>query len=322
MKEIAIISGKGGTGKTSITAALAGLEKKCSMVDCDVDGANLSLIAKHEVLEEEDFVQGDNFSIDEELCSACGKCRSLCRFNAISKDFIINPIFCEGCGVCAFFCPTQAISHEEKVSGKIFSSHTERGPFFHARLGIGEGNTGKLVSQLRKKNSIELRKNEEILVTYLDGPPGTGCPLIATITGVHAALIVTEPSVSAIHDLVRLEELCRKFKIKMFLCINRADINEALSQDIELFSRDRGITFTERINYDPLFLKAQKEGMNIMDFTENETAVAIRNIHSRLSDFIKGKDHESPEVPSIHEGSSGEKSICKFVEKPEYVGVL
>jgi len=287
MKEIAIISGKGGTGKTSITAALSSLDEKCSIVDCDVDAANLSLICEHEVFDTEDFMQGKKYTIDMDKCVKCGKCISLCRFDAINDDYVIDPVFCEGCGVCSFFCMNRAIEGKENNSGTIFTSKTERGPFYHARLGIGEGNSGKLVARLREMNSMKLLNRKDIPVTYLDGPPGTGCPVIATIAGVNAVLLVTEPSISAIHDLKRISQLCKHFRIKTFLCINKADINTELSDQIKTFCQENDIELSGQINYDPLFLQSQKEGKNIIDFASNETVDEIKQIHKKLSDFIK-----------------------------------
>lgn len=285
MKEIAIISGKGGTGKTSITAALTDLEKNCAFVDCDVDASNLHLIKKPEIKEKLPFVQGLEFQINKDLCTGCNKCVKLCRFDAISEDFVIDKISCEKCGVCAFFCPEQAIESKDNECGEIFISETEQGPFIFSKLGIGEGNSGKLVDRIRKdiKNLAEEANVEKI---YIDGSPGTGCPVIASITGTQLVVIITEPNLSAMHDLERAVELTAHFRIKTLVCINKADINPDVAGRIKEFCNARNIQVAGEIGYDPDFIEAQKAGKSIISFSDGPAVQAVKELHKAIQEAL------------------------------------
>ncbi|MBT8368300.1 MAG: ATP-binding protein, partial [Deltaproteobacteria bacterium] len=199
MKELIVISGKGGTGKTSLMAAFSSLAENKVLCDTDVDAADLHLIMDPDVIRHTDFQSGNTAVIRKDHCSECDLCREMCRFNAISADYIVNPIDCEGCGVCVHFCPEKAIDFPENTCGEWFVSDTRFGPMVHARLGIAEENSGKLVTLVRQEaRKIAEEKNLDLILT--DGPPGVGCPVIASIGGASAVLIVTEPTVSGKHD--------------------------------------------------------------------------------------------------------------------------
>ncbi|MBD3375370.1 P-loop NTPase [candidate division KSB1 bacterium] len=289
MKELVIISGKGGTGKTSITAAFAGLAKHAVLADCDVDAADLHLVMAPKVVQQESFIGGKVAEIDPRRCSQCGQCLQVCRFDAITVDFRIQPIACEGCGVCVWNCPEKAIDFNPRKSGDWFISKTRFGTMVHAKLGIAEENSGKLVTKVRKqaREVAEKQKAEFLLV---DGPPGIGCPVIAAIGGADHALIVTEPSRSAIHDMKRTIELCNHFKIPMTVCINRADINKELTGSIEIFCQDNGIVVAGKIPYDSALTKAQIAGKTITEFDNGPLQDLFVQLWQSLSARIQVKE--------------------------------
>jgi MinD superfamily P-loop ATPase len=284
MVELVIASGKGGTGKTSIVGSLASLAKKAILVDCDVDAANLHLIISHTVLTEHDFSSSSKASIIEDKCSSCGICKDSCRFGAIEYDmslspvpYRIDPLSCEGCGLCKQVCPEDAIAFDPVISGEWFESNSEYGPFYHARLGIAEANSGKLVSLLRNQAREEAKasKTEFIIV---DGPPGIGCPVIASLTGATYLLLVTEPSLSAIHDMKRLIELANHFKIKAGVCINKCDINSDLTGEIESYAEANEIRVHGRIPFDKKFTEAQIQGKPYLHIASKQNADIIGKI--------------------------------------------
>lgn len=285
MKELAVISGKGGTGKTSISAALIALQEKCVSVDCDVDAANLHLLLNPEVKSKYDFYHGQKFTIKSELCNGCGKCIKLCKFDAISDDFVIDPISCEGCSVCAFFCPRQAITGYDNNCGEVFLGESEHGPAAFSRLDPGEGNSGKLVAKLRDE-AKNMASNNGLELIILDGPPGTGCPVISTITGINLMLVVTEPNISALHDLKRVIELSEHFRLKSLVCINRADINPGIRNAIRDYCKTKGIVIAAEINSDPAFLEAQREGQDIIAYNgsldNSETISEIKKLNETI----------------------------------------
>lgn len=248
-REVVIISGKGGTGKTTIAACFAALAESKVLADADVDAADLFILLKPRVRRQEEFRSGHKAWLDPGLCTQCGQCVELCRAGAISKDFRIDPVGCEGCAVCAHFCPAGAIEMRECVCGQWFVSDTVYGPFVHARLGAGEENSGKLVTLVRHEARLiaEERKLDWIIV---DGPPGIGCPVISSVTGASAVLIVTEPTVSGIHDMKRVAELAAHFRVPSAVCINKWDINAEVAEEIALFCRKQGIPLAGRIPYD------------------------------------------------------------------------
>ncbi len=294
-REIVVISGKGGTGKTSIVGSLAYLFKNSIIVDCDVDAADLHLILKGDTSSANNFIGGRKAEIIPEICNECGLCTEYCRFEAIMEQkttlknnliqFAIDEYVCEGCGVCALFCPMQAIKMKDNISGEWFLTETKYGPLLHARLGIAQANSGKLVSLLRKK-AQELaagNNNEQIII---DGPPGIGCPVIASLTGTNYALIITEPTLSAIHDMERLLELTRHFGIKTGICINKSDINKNLAARIEHIATGKGLKVLARIPYDSTFTQAQIKGMPYMEYSRNGISKHIERLWKNLKEEI------------------------------------
>jgi len=224
MKEVVVLSGKGGTGKTSLVGSFAAIAQSKVLADCDVDAADLHLLLNPEQKEENEFWSGQVAVIDGEKCTECGLCQELCYFHAIS-DFKVDPVSCEGCGFCYHACPDKAITMTECLSGHWFVSQTRYGPLVHARLGIAEENSGKLVAVVRQNaRSIAERENHEYIIT--DGPPGIGCPVISSLSGTDLALLVTEPTLSGIHDLERVLGVCRHFGVPALVCVNKYDINE------------------------------------------------------------------------------------------------
>lgn len=280
MKQIVIISGKGGTGKTTLTASFASLAENKIMCDCDVDAADLFLLLNPDIQKEEDFIGLKNAYIDMEKCNQCGKCMENCRFDAIS-DFKVNPIKCEGCGVCEFVCPTGAITMIDTPNGKIFSSETKYGPFFYAKLYPGAGNSGKLVTEIRKRafKLAEEKKNDFIII---DGSPGIGCPVIASISGTNTALIVIEPTLSGEHDFMRIAGLTEHFKIKTLVCINKFDINKEITERIENICKEKNITVAGKIPYDSLVIKSMIENKPVVEFVDNEVTAEIKKIWNIL----------------------------------------
>lgn len=231
MKEVAIISGKGGTGKTTVTAALAGMWKNKILVDCDVDAANLHLVLNPQVVQETAFYSGKKAHLDLERCSQCGACRKVCRFEAINGQFLIDALSCTGCGACTLVCPREAITLHPNLAGRWFVSATLSGPMVHAALGIAEDNSGKLVAQIRSV-AKELAAEQGYRTILIDGPPGIGCPVISAITGVDLVVAVTEPTLSGLHDLERILNLAQSFKIKSLVCINKYDLNVEIAAEI------------------------------------------------------------------------------------------
>ena len=287
MKEIVIISGKGGTGKTSIIAAFASLVENKVLCDADVDAADLHLIMDPEVKEHHDFESGHTAIINQDKCTECGLCRDLCRWDAISEDFVVDSIECEGCGVCYYFCPEKAIDFPLNTCGEWYLSETRFGPMAHARLGIAEENSGKLVTLIRQEGKKLAEKNNlDLLLT--DGPPGIGCPVIASLGGATAVLIVTEPTVSGRHDMERVAELAAFFKIPAMMCVNKFDLNPSAGEAIEAFARERDISVIGRVPFDPAFTKAMVQGKTIVEFDgQSEGCVAVKGIWETLAQRLE-----------------------------------
>ncbi|HNX52625.1 MAG TPA: ATP-binding protein [Pontiellaceae bacterium] len=288
MKELVIISGKGGTGKTSITASFATLAKNAVLADCDVDAADLHLILNPEIRKRHDFYSGHEAVIRGTDCTGCGLCAELCRFDAVKKfeeKFRIEPSSCEGCGVCVEFCPVKAIDFPDRLCGDWFVSKTRCGTMVHARLGIGAENSGKLVSTVRQqaKHFATAVQAEWILV---DGPPGTGCPVIASITGADALLAVTEPTLCGQHDLLRILELARHFQIPAFVCVNKWDINPALTAAIEAASTGAGATVLTRIPYDRSITEAQINGQSVVEHNDGTASQFIQTLWEKLCQLL------------------------------------
>ncbi len=282
MKELVVISGKGGTGKTSIVAALAFLAQNKVMADCDVDASDLHLVLSPKIIKEEDFPGNKIAVVDKDRCIRCGDCAAQCKFDAISINIEIDPISCEGCGVCTYFCPEDAITLEEKKSGTWFISETDYGPMVHARLGIAEDNSGKLVTLVRKEAmKVAKEKGYELIIT--DGSPGIGCPVISSITGASLVLVVTEPSVPGVHDMKRVVELAQNFKIKTALCINKYDLNDENTEEIESFCKSNNIDVVARIPYDVDFTKAQVAVKSIVEYSDGTASREIKNMWEKLN---------------------------------------
>ena len=286
MKEIVIISGKGGTGKTTMTAAFASLAKNKVMADCDVDAADLHLILSPEIQHEEDFYSGKTAFIRENDCTQCGKCAEVCQFDAISPDFIVDPIACEGCGVCVYFCPACAIDFNDNFSGRWFISNTRFGPMVHAKLGIAEENSGKLVTLVRRQAKL-LAEKGNLDYIIIDGAPGIGCPVISSITGANAVLVVTEPTLSGRHDLERVVSLAAgHFQIPTFVCVNKYDLNEEMTDQIENFCHEMNINFVGKIPYDTIVTDAMVQAKTIIEFSDGVISKEINKMWARINRSI------------------------------------
>ncbi len=278
MKEIVILSGKGGTGKTSLTAAFAHLSDNLVVCDADVDAADFHLLAHPDIIEQHDFVAGNAAVIDRDKCTECGTCIDVCRFEAVSNEFFINEITCEGCGVCVKFCPEQIIGFPEKRCGEWYISDSRFGPLVHARLGIAEENSGKLVALVRKEARFLAEKTKaDILLT--DGPPGIGCPVIASLSGADAVILIVEPTVSGVHDMKRVAELALHFRVPCMLSINKYDINAELTSNIEQTSEEMGIEVLGKIPFDPVFIRSMAVGKNIFEYGEHSVTLdAVQSV--------------------------------------------
>jgi MinD superfamily P-loop ATPase len=283
INELVIISGKGGTGKTSLMAAFASLAENKVLCDADVDAADLHLITSPEVLLRKDFQAGNTAVINKDLCTECGLCREMCRWDAIGDAYEVNSIGCEGCGVCVHFCPETAIEFPEKTCGEWFVSDTRCGPMVHARLGIAEENSGKLVTLVRQE-ARKLAGDRNMGLILTDGPPGVGCPVIASMGGASAVLIVTEPTVSGKHDMERVAQLAAHFNIPALICVNKFDFNLELTQEMENYAGEKGIACLGRIPFDPVFTKAMIQAQTILEYnTGSKAGQAVKDIWRRLS---------------------------------------
>lgn len=285
MKELVVISGKGGTGKTSLVAALASLNENMVLADCDVDAADLHLILQPDIQEQGEFVGGKVARIDPEKCTECGMCQIVCRFDAVSEDFQVNEIDCEGCGVCVWSCPAKAIEFVPKVSGNWYVSNTRYGTMVHSQLGIAEENSGKLVTFVRRK-AQEIARNTQADFILVDGPPGTGCPVIAAIGNADQLLIVTEPTVSAKHDMERVVQLARHFDVPASICINKFDLNLDLTSEIEQFAQKENLPLAGKIPYDNSITEAQMQGKSILEFGTSEIQNSFKAVWKEILEKI------------------------------------
>lgn len=290
MKEIVVISGKGGTGKTSITASFAALAANLVIADCDVDASDMHLITDPETSEKHSFMSGVEAVIDQDKCVGCGKCAELCRFNAISTDSVINRSiveshFCEGCGVCTLVCPQNCIELRERLCGEWYVSDTRLGTMVHARLGAGGENSGKLVAKVRKEAGVRAKENGSDLI-IIDGPPGIACPVIASVTGVDAIVCITEPSLSGLHDLKRVMELSKHFRSKLFIVINRWDINRKLTEKIEEYAGETGAEVLGRVPVDGYVNTAQLHRRSVVEISDSGAAQEIKYIWEKLCQRI------------------------------------
>jgi MinD superfamily P-loop ATPase len=281
MREIVVLSGKGGTGKTSIVGSLAALAKGKVLADCDVDAADLHLLLKPTIKEKNEFWSGQLAQIDEEKCTECGLCQELCHFDAI-KDYKVDPIACEGCGFCAHICPTDAITMKENMSGHWFISDTKYGPLVHARLGIAQENSGKLVAQVRQEaRRIAAERGSDFIIS--DGPPGIGCPVISSLSGAHLALMVAEPTLSGIHDLERVLGVCRHFGVPAAVAINKYDLNEENSRRIEDYCQQQGIGLAARIPFDNAVTEAIVRGLPVVEYADGKVSREIAGLWDSIS---------------------------------------
>jgi len=294
MKELVVISGKGGTGKTSLVASFAALSKNKVLADCDVDAADLHLVMDPCVRHREPFKGGKKARIVAERCTGCGECERLCRFDAVIADgqidgvdqFRIDPIACEGCGVCTLVCPTDAVEFEEVVNGHWFVSETRHGPMVHARLGIAESNSGKLVSIVREQaRGIAVKHGLDLVL--IDGPPGIGCPVIASVAGSDLLLAVTEPTLSGLHDFERVRQLAGHFKIKAVICINKCDLNPEITAKIEEHCNETGVEIVGRIPYDNAVTKAQIQKKSVIEYCDQPISKKIRHMWERVSQILE-----------------------------------
>jgi MinD superfamily P-loop ATPase len=284
MRQLVVISGKGGTGKTSLVAAFAALSTRAVLADCDVDAADLHLVLQPSTVYRELFSSAKRATIDATRCTRCGVCEDLCRFGAISNVVddagqavegpAVDPVACEGCGVCAWFCDEAAIDLVPVVSGEWFLSETRHGPMVHARLAAAAENSGKLVSLVRSQARITAQTRNLDLVV-IDGAPGIGCPVIASITGADLVLVVTEPTLSGLHDLGRVISLTEHFEIPAMVLVNKFDVNEELSSEAEEFARARGARIAGRVRYDDAVTEAQIRGLSVVEHSVHGAAADI-----------------------------------------------
>lgn len=290
MKEIVVISGKGGTGKTSLTASFAFLGGKDVIVaDCDVDAADMHLLLQPDFSDQDDFYSGELAHINQNECIRCGRCAQVCRFDAIpviEGKFIVDPLSCEGCGYCARVCPTDAITNKELNVGKWYISNIKTGSIMvHAKLGIGADNSGKLVAKV-KDEAKDIADEERAEYLIVDGSPGVGCPVVSSLSGASFVVLVTEPSVSGLHDLKRVYELVKKFHLKTGCIINKSDINKKITAEIIEFLKEENIVHISNLPYDEDFTKAMTNGETIVEYSNKELKKLIVNGWNKIKESV------------------------------------
>jgi len=306
MKELIVISGKGGTGKTSIVASFAALaENRAVLADGDVDAADLHLVLEPRVLRRENFVGGNKARIKPGHCTACGKCEELCRFDAIyydgpgngrvGKTFRVDALACEGCGVCAHYCAEDAIEFAPAITGQWFVSETRFGPMVHAKMGIGAENSGKLVTLIRQ-TAKDIAVERRLDLILCDGSPGIGCPVIASLTAASLALVVVEPTASGLHDFRRVAELLSSLGVPGLMTVNKADLNDEVARRLETEARQLGIPPVGRVPYDPAVTHAQIARKTVTETSNGPAAKAICEIWNEVEERLQ---------TSIPSGSSG-----------------
>jgi len=286
IKQITVLSGKGGTGKTTLTAAFAALAKDAIVADCDVDAPDLHMLLHPKIIERQEFKGSKLAVINENKCIKCGLCREKCRFDAITEELKVDPFSCEGCGVCAIVCPANAITLTERISGHAYISKTRFGFMVHAMLKPGEANSGKLVT-LVKQNAKMLAEKENIPLIIVDGPPGIGCPVIASIANVDVGLVISEPTMSGIHDLKRAILLLRHFDIPPLVCINMYDINRDNAEKILDFCKENNIEVAGKIPFDRKVIEAMTNGKTIIEYSpESNVAKEVREIWRKICNIL------------------------------------
>ena len=280
---ISVLSGKGGTGKTTVVAALSELTKNVIKVDCDVDAPNLYLFYKGMDVEKKNFYGGKKAKINKSLCIECEICEEVCKFGAI-KNWTIDPFSCEGCGACTLVCPQNAIKLVDEKTADTFITKTDKGILSRAMMGIGSDGSGKLVTELRK-NAKRFTENNSIV--SLDGSPGIGCSVIASITDTDIALIVTEPTRSGLDDLKRILELAEHFETQVMICVNKYDINPDMTSQIENFAREKNLFVVGKIPFDKLVMKSVNTLKPITEFAESPARKAIEEMWVRMNSLMK-----------------------------------
>jgi MinD superfamily P-loop ATPase len=276
MKEVVVLSGKGGTGKTSIVGSLAAIVKRKVLSDCDVDAADLHLLLSPSRKQETEFWSGRVAHIDRDKCTECGLCPELCRFDAI-RDYTVDATACEGCGFCFQVCPAEAVTMKENLSGHWFVSETKYGPLVHARLGIAQENSGKLVARVRKEaRNLAERQGLDYIIS--DGPPGIGCPVISSLSGASLAILVTEPTLSGMHDLERVLGVCHHFGVGAVVCINKCDLNEENSRRIEEYCASQGVAVASRIPFDNVVTEALAHSVPVVEYSRGRVSQEIEKL--------------------------------------------
>lgn len=293
MQELLVISGKGGTGKTSLAAAFAVLARDKVLVDCDVDAADLHLLLHPQEQSANEFWGNPKAFINSESCNGCGLCQEACRFEAI-KDYRVNPLFCEGCGICSRLCPAGAIEMRSHLAGYWYISQTSYGPMVHAQLGIAEDNSGKLVTVVRQA-ARKLARECGLNLVIIDGPPGIGCSVIASLTGVSLALVVTEPTVAGHHDLERIMQLARHFRVPVEVCINKFDLAPGKSREIEEYCQAQGVEVISKIPFDEEVTRAISRGEPLVLRSRTAAARAVKSLWEKLRErmdvFASQQEH-------------------------------
>lgn len=295
MKQLIILSGKGGTGKTSLTAAFAHLASQgrfagqVILADADVDAANLELVLQPRLLEEQDFKGGKVAVIDQDTCAACGDCQSICRFDAIHNQdgfYIVDPVACDGCAACVYQCPTQSIAMQEQIAGKFFFSESRYGPLYHANLFPGQENSGKLVTLVKQRARLQaLDESRELVI--VDGPPGIGCPVISAVSGADLALVVAEPTVSGAHDMRRALQTLQHFGVRALVCVNKADVYLAGAEEIEEYCLKNDIETVGRIPFDQTITSAMVAGQAVTAFQPKApSSIAIAALWEKVMSIL------------------------------------
>ncbi len=278
MKQLTVISGKGGTGKTTLTGSLAALSEGAILADCDADAPDLQLLLGPEVEEEEEYI-GSATAIRTEECSMCGRCKEVCRFDAVSEEMKPIETKCEGCGACAFVCPEDAIEMRDEKTGTVYKAKTRFGPMVYAELEIGEEASGKMVTQIRQR-AQKMASQEDLII--VDGSPGIGCPVIASIKGVDQVLAVAEPTVSGIHDLERVLDVADHFGISASVCINKFDVNEGKAEEIEELCRSRNVPVLGKLPYDDVATEAMVDEQTVVEYSDSDLSQEIEKVWRKV----------------------------------------